>query len=114
MLIKIYCYHGGKPREVANGLVDLSYPPRMTEYRAVPGYDVRMLDEVREHVELLLKNDLVPGHQGLKGTLAHYKPPVRESIVQINGVDYAWTIEEAPFDAIQEEIEDSPKGKTNH
>ncbi len=114
MLIKIYCYHGGKPREVATGLVDLSYPPRITECRAVPGYDVRILDEVREHVKLLLKNDLLPGNRGLKSTLAYYKPPVKESIVQINGVDYAWTIEEAPVEAIQAEIEDSPKDKTHY
>jgi len=72
------------------------------------------VDEVREHVELLLKNDLLPGNRGLKGTLAYYKPPVRESIVRINGVDYAWTIEEVPFEAIQEEIEESPKGKTHY
>ena len=114
MLIKIYCYHGGKPREVATGLVDLSYPPRITECRAAPEYDIRMLDEVREHVELLLKNDLLPGNRGLKSTLAYYKPPVKESIVQINGVDYAWTIEEAPFETIQEEIKESPKGKTHY
>jgi len=42
MLIKIYCYDGDKPKEVATGLVDLSYPPRMTEYSAVTGYDVQM------------------------------------------------------------------------
>jgi CheY-like chemotaxis protein len=114
MLIKIYCYHGGKPKEVATGLVDLSYPPRITECKAASGYDVRMLDEVKDHVELLLKNDLLPGNRGLKGTLAHYKPPVRESIVQISGVDYAWTIEEAPVEAIEEKIEESPKGKTHH
>ena len=64
MQIKIYRYHGGKPREVASGLVELSYPPRITECRPLPGDDARMIDEIRGYIELILKNDLIPGTPG--------------------------------------------------
>jgi CheY-like chemotaxis protein len=111
MRIKIYRYSDARAREVANGLVDLSYPPKVTQCRTVAKKDEWMPDEVREYVELTLKNDLIPGHRGLEGTIDRYKPPVGEPLVQINGVNYAWTIEEAPSEAIRDEIEDSPKGK---
>jgi len=111
MRIKIYRYSEGRAREVANGLVDLSYPPKVTQLRTVAEKDERMPGEVREYVELTLKNDLIPGHRGLEGTIERYKPPVGEPLVQINGVNYAWTIEESPSEVFREEIEDSPKDR---
>ena len=113
MRIKIYRYLDGIAREVTSGLVDLSYPPKVTQCRTVAGKNESMPDEVREVVELMLKNDLLPGRRGLEGTLERYKPPVGEPSVRINGADFAWTIEETPFEAIQGKMEDRPKGKVN-
>lgn len=113
MRIKIYHYLGSEPREEATGFVDLNYPPKVTKCETVHGNDVWIADEVRKYVELILKNDLLPGHLGLEGTVKHYKPPVERPIVQINGADYGWTIEETPFENIQEEIEGRPKSATN-
>ena len=113
MRIKIYRFFDGRAREVANGRVDLSYPPKITECRAVVPNAAGVSDEVREHIELILKNDLIPGHLGLEGTLEHYKPPVREPFVRINGADFAWTIEETPFESAREEIEDSLEDKSD-
>jgi hypothetical protein len=61
MRIKIYRYSDGRAREVANGLVDLSYPPKVTQWRTIAEKDEWMPDEFREYVELTLKNDLIPG-----------------------------------------------------
>jgi CheY-like chemotaxis protein len=111
MRIKIYRYSDGRAGEVADGVVDLSYPPKVTQCGTVAEKNEWMPDEVREVVELMLKNDLIPGHRGLEGTLERYKPPVGEPLVQINGVNYAWTIEETPSEATREGIADSPKDK---
>jgi len=37
MQLKIYQYFGSQPREIAIGLVDLTFPPRVTEGRTVGG-----------------------------------------------------------------------------
>ena len=105
MLIKIYRYFDGKAVEIANGLVDLAYPPKVTQYRTVSGKGERISEQIREYIELVLKNDLLPGHLGLEGIRKHYGPPVKKPLAQIGGMDYAWTIEKTPIEAPLEEIE---------
>jgi len=52
----------------------------------------RTVDDVREVIEVTMESELNK-HAGINGILDRYKPPVGGPIVQINGVDYSWTIE---------------------
>ena len=100
-------------KEIANGLIDLSYPPKITQCKTVVGEAGWMSEKVRQYIELLVKNDLIPGHLGLEGAVEYYKPPVKKPLVQIDGKDYAWTIEEEPIEATPKEIDERPKSRSN-
>jgi CheY-like chemotaxis protein len=113
MRIKIYRFFDGVARESAYGLLNLNFPPKVTQCWDVTGKAERLPDEVREYVELILKNDLLPGRRGLEGTLEFYKPPVKAPVVRINGASYAWTIEEPPAETDQDKVQNSPYKKPN-
>jgi hypothetical protein len=112
--IKIYRHYDGKTDVVAECSINFSteivyyvydvggnlihsagYAIRAKIVRCRSVEEVRMMDDVREVIEVILESELK--HGGIKGILDHYKPPGGGPIVQINSVDYSWTLEEAPL-----------------
>lgn len=114
-IIKIYRHYNGETNMVAECMIILS--TKIVYYR----YDERnvpvgcvinsrakivkcklapsiglMADDVREVIEANVQDRFSVG--GLEGILRDYKPPVGGPIVQINNVDYSWTIEEGPLE----------------
>lgn len=111
--IKIYRHYDNGVRKVAecsvNFTTKITYYMYDLERNLSAGYVIRtkivnckcvekdqMVNDVREVIEVTLENELNK-HKGINEILDQYKPPVGGSIVQINGVDYSWTIEEVPL-----------------
>jgi hypothetical protein len=112
-IIKIYRHYDGKTHVVAECSINFStkivyymydvernpsagYVIRAKIINCRSGEEARMMDDVREVIEVILESELIKDG-GIKGIIDHYKPPVGGPIVQINGVGYSWTIEEEPL-----------------
>lgn len=97
--IKIYRHHDNEVRKVAGCSVKLTIPPKIDKCTGES-----FPNDVREVIEATLESELKlpPPNGGVEAILKHYKPltpqhPVGGRIVQINGVDYSWTVEEVPL-----------------
>jgi len=107
-IIRIYRHYDGETHEVAECSIKFSskivyymydvernlsagYVIRANIINCRSGEEARMMDDVREVIEVILESELK--QVGIKGILDHYKPLVGGPIVRINGVDYSWTIE---------------------